>query len=198
MRAKKGFTKNLRTLFESIKEKAGIKLLEFCFAKKQEWDGALTQGPVLSSWPFAWAAAFVVPSALSAANTRLLLTTCNCYCYISISIFNIIFLCQSHEFILNVIKMSLQQQQQTIIEHSDYRNYLADLAHVLRLLSRTINTIHHSDYWNYLADLTHVISRTINNCELLATLTIEIGVICQTSHTFLKSSLLNLSKAPFY
>ena len=75
MRAKKGSTKNLRTLFESIKEKAGIKLLEFCFPKKQEWDGALTQGPVLSSWPFAWAAAFVAPSALSAANTRLLLTT---------------------------------------------------------------------------------------------------------------------------
>ena len=145
MRAKKGFTKNLRTLFESIREKAGIKLLEFCFPKKQEWDGALTQGPVLSSWPFAWAAAFVVPSALSAANTRLLLTTGSYYCYISISIFDIIFLCQSHEFILYAIKISvavvtLQQQQQTIIEHSEYWDYLADLAHVLRLLIRTINT----------------------------------------------------------
>ena len=33
----------------------------------------LTQGPVLSSWPFASVAAFASPSALSAENTRLLL-----------------------------------------------------------------------------------------------------------------------------
>ena len=51
--------------------------LEFCFSR-QQWGGeALTQGPVLSSWPFASAAAFDAPSALSAANTRLLLTILN-------------------------------------------------------------------------------------------------------------------------
>ena len=55
--------------------KAGGMRLGFCLFNLlgQQSRMRLTQGPVLSSWPFASVAAFASPSALSAENTRLLL-----------------------------------------------------------------------------------------------------------------------------
>ena len=61
------------------------------FSREETSGWELTQGPVLSSWPFAAAAAFGAPSAPSAAHTRLLLATISIaiaihtiaiYCYI--------------------------------------------------------------------------------------------------------------------